>query len=124
MSYQYKLNYKKGTTNTAADALSQAPHLDATLNAITVPLWLQNLQSSYDSNAVAQKMLSLLALQNPSGHFSLHQGIIKYKGVIWLGHSPELQTKVTDQLHSSPIGGHSGFLVTYRRVCKLFYWPI
>jgi hypothetical protein len=38
------------------------------------------------------------------------KGIIKYKGVIWLGHSPELQTKVTDQLHSSPIGGHSGLL--------------
>jgi hypothetical protein len=123
MSYQYKLNYKKGTTNTAANALSWAPHPDATLNAITVaqPLWLQNLQSSYDSNAVAQKMLSLLTLQNPFGHFSLHQGIIKYKGVIWLGHSPELQTKSTDQLHSSPIGGHSGFLVTYGRVCKLFY---
>ena len=85
MSYQYKISYKKGTTNSAADALSRAPAAD--LNAITVaqPLWLQNLQLSYDSNAVAQKMLSSLALQNPSGNFSLHHGIIKYKGVIWLG---------------------------------------
>ncbi|XP_066361411.1 uncharacterized protein [Miscanthus floridulus] len=89
------LSYKKGTTNSAADALSRAPHPAADLNAITVaqPLWIQNLQLSYDSNAVAQKMLSSLALQNPSGNFSLHQGIIKYKGVIWLGHSPEFQTK-------------------------------
>jgi len=91
MSYQYKISYKKGTTNSAANALSQAPCPAADLNAITVaqPLWLQDLQLSYDSNAVAQKMLSSLALQNPLGNFSLHQGIIKYKGVIWLGHSPE-----------------------------------
>ena len=26
-------------------------------------------------------------------------------------------------LHSSPIGGHSGFLVTYTRIKKLFSWP-
>lgn len=73
MSYQYKISYKKGTTNNAADALSQAPHPDVHLNAVSVaqPLWLQTLQLSYESNAVAQQMLSSLALQNSSGHFSL-----------------------------------------------------
>jgi len=62
-------------------------------------------------------------MHNPMGHFQLAQGIIKYKNTIWLGHSKELQTKVLHQLHSSPLGGHSGFLVTYQRVSKLFYWP-
>jgi len=125
MSYQYKISYKKGTTNSIADALSRAPHPAADLNALTVaqPLWLQDLQLSYDNNVVAQKMLSSLALQNPSGNFSLQNGIIKYKGLIWLGHSTDFQTKVTKQLHATPIGGHSRFLVTYHRVSKLFSWP-
>jgi hypothetical protein len=68
-------------------------------------------------------MLSALTVHNPEGHFSLHQGIIKYKNTIWLGHSVALQNKVTEQLHSTPIGGHSGALVTLQRVSKLFYWP-
>lgn len=123
MSYQYKITYKKGSTNCAADSLSRAPQTGPCLNAISLaqPLWLQDLQQSYSDNPVAQKMLSALAVHNPEGHFSLHQGIVKYKNTIWLGHSPNLQSKVTEQLHASPIGGHSGFLVTYHRVSKLFY---
>jgi hypothetical protein len=53
----------------------------------------------------------------------LDQGIIKYKNAIWLGHSIEIQEIVTAQLHASPIGGHSGYLVTYKRIKALFYWP-
>jgi hypothetical protein len=125
MSYQYKITYKKGSTNCAADSLSRAPQMGSYLNAISVvqPVWLQALLASYDSNPVAQKLLSALAIHNPDGHFSLQHGIIKYKSTIWLGHSVELQTKVTDQLHSTPLGGHSGAFVTFQRVSKLFYWP-
>jgi hypothetical protein len=78
---------------------------------------------SYDDQPSAQKLLTSLAIQNPFGQYSLAQGIIKYKNAIWLGHSLALQQAVTEQLHASPIGGHSGFLVTYQRVKKLFYWP-
>jgi hypothetical protein len=115
MSYQYKISYKKGSTNCVADSLSRAPQVGPALNAISLaqPAWLQELLSSYDSNHVPQKMLSALALHNLEGHFSLHQGIIKYKHTIWLGHSVDLQNKVTEQLH----------FVTFQRVNKLFYWP-
>lgn len=125
MSYQYKITYKKGLTNSAADSLSRAPQMGPALNAISVaqPAWLQELLNSYEDNPVAQKMLSALAIYNPKGHFSLQQGIIKYKNAIWPGHSVDLQNKVTEQLHSSPIGGHSGSFVTFKRVSKLFYWP-
>jgi hypothetical protein len=105
--------------------LSRAPQVGPALNAISLaqPAWLQELLSSYDSNPVAQKMLSALALHNIEGHFSSHQGIIKYKHTIWLGRSVDLQNKVTEQLHSTPIGGHSCSFVTFQMVSKLFYWP-
>lgn len=57
------------------------------------------------------------------GHFTLHQGVIKYKHKIWLASSPELQLQVYQALHASAVGGHSGFPVTYARVSQLFYWP-
>lgn len=125
MWFQYKILYKKGSTNCAVDALSRMDHTESTLAALSValPTWLQPLQDSYANNPVAQKLLSSLALEPTTGYYSLDQGIIKYKNVIWLGHSVDYQTQVTEQLHSSPIGGHSGFLVTYQRIKKLFYWP-
>jgi hypothetical protein len=46
MSYQYKISYKKGSTNCVADALSRAPNPPSCLNAISLdqPVWLQTLQ--------------------------------------------------------------------------------
>jgi hypothetical protein len=54
--------------------------------------------------------------------FTLVSGVIKHKGRIWLGCSNQVQLKVMTALHDSPIGGHSGFPVTYHRIKKLFYW--
>jgi putative transposase len=67
--------------------------------------------------------LSALAINSPHGHYTLIQGIIKYKQAIWLGHSVELQNKVIHQFHSNPLGGHSGYFVTFNRIKKLVYWP-
>jgi hypothetical protein len=69
--YQYKISYKKGSTNSTADALSRAPNPPSCLNAISLaqPVWLQTLQQSYSDNAVAQQLLSKLAIHNPDGHF-------------------------------------------------------
>ena len=91
--------------------------------SVALPTWLQSVQSNYNDHPEAQKLLASLAVQSPQGHYSLDLGIIKYKNVIWLGHSVEIQETVTAQLHASPIGGHSGYLVTYKRIKALFYWP-
>jgi len=126
LGLQYKISYKKGSTNSAADALSRGPHhVNAELSAFTMaqPVWLQDLQASYQNNEEAQHLLTSLLLKPNQDKFSLHQGIIKYNGRIWLAHVASLQQQVMEALHAGPIGGHSGFLVTYTRIKKLFYWP-
>ena len=87
------------------------------------PTWLAHLQDSYQEDPVARQLLSELSITPEQGQFSLVQGVIKYKGRIWLGHSPVLQHQVMHALHSSAIGGHSGAFVTMIRIRKLFYWP-
>jgi len=126
MGLQYKICYKKGSCNNVADARSRVPHHSgAELFSISVaqPGWLQQLQDSYSTSEAAQKILAELALQKVHGHYTLVQGIIRYKGRIWLGHDSTFQNKVMHALHAGPIGGHSGFLVTYVRIKKLFSWP-
>jgi hypothetical protein len=90
---------------------------------VALPTWLEDLQKSYSDSPQAQQQLQALALQTSQGHYYLDQGTIKYKHSIWLGHSEEFPQQVTEQLHASPIGGHSSYLVTYQRIRKLFYWP-
>jgi hypothetical protein len=84
MGYQYKIIYKKGVSNRVADALSRAHHSETFLSAISVaqPLWLHMLQESYADSPETQTLLSALAIQPSYGHYTLTQGIIKYKQAI------------------------------------------
>jgi hypothetical protein len=70
-----------------------------------------------------KQLLTELFVNTPSRHYQLMDGLIKYKGHIWLGHNIDLHNKVMASLHNSAIGGHSGFPVTYHRIKQLFAWP-
>ena len=78
---------------------------------------------AYKTDPRALKLLTTLAVEGSYGHYSLHQGFIKYKGRIWIGHNASIQTKIMATLHSSPIGGHSDFHVTYKKIKALYAWP-
>jgi hypothetical protein len=120
----YRIQYKKGTDNTAVDALSRRPHPTGHLYSLSVasPAWFQEVIYGYISDPRAMKLLSALALSDQL-HYTLKDGVIRYKQRIWLDNNSQLQTKVIMALHASALGGHSGFPVTYARIKQLFYWP-
>lgn len=124
LGLQYKLCYRKGVENIAADALSRRQH--DTPTAVTVitacqAAWLDDVRASYATNAHATAWISKLQLDPDSkGRFSLQNDILYFRNRIWLRGSAQLQTKILTAFHSSAIGGHSGFLVTYKRIRRLF----
>lgn len=121
---QFKFQYKKGTENKAVDALSRVGHVFAIQAVSTAqPLWLQEVLNSYTVDDKAQELLTKLAV-SPSAEpdFTLTQGLLRYKGRIWVGANSGLHTKLIEAFHASPIGGHSGIQATYQRVKKLFHW--
>ena len=67
-------------------------------------------------------MTKLAVSKNSEPHFSMHQGLLWYKGRIWVGTDMILQHKIIEAFHSSPVGGHLGFPATYRRIKQLFAW--
>lgn len=125
MGLQYTIQYKKGSTNQAADALSRQFD-SAALMAIFVatPAWLDNLQNGYKDDPVCQQLIAKLSI-NPSNDkgYSLINGILRYKGRIWLGANSTTQNHILQALHSSGVGGHSGQLATCKRIKRLFSWP-
>jgi hypothetical protein len=80
MDLNFKIQYKKGSTNTAADALSRCQGVEEQVFSVTrcVPLWLERLHEDYVDDPAAQKLLSELSLSTPNEYgYSLEGGIIK-----------------------------------------------
>ncbi|XP_066374840.1 uncharacterized protein [Miscanthus floridulus] len=96
MDLQYKIQFKKGSTNAAADALSRTPQLHPLLAiSISTPTWLERLQQGYNDDADCKQLLVELSLagSNDKG-FSLVDGIIKHKGRIWVGNNTLAQQHI------------------------------
>lgn len=126
LGLQYKITYKKGLDNKAADALSRQPeHSQVFAISSSTPRWLEIIIEGYQQDDESKKLLAELAISgsNDKG-FALVDGIIKYKDRIWLGHHKEAQQAVLLALHSSGLGGHSGMTATYQKVNALFVWPL
>jgi hypothetical protein len=88
------------------------------------PLWIQEAFNTYATNPHAQELLAqltLVASPNTQG-YSLHQGIIRQGGQIWIGDNLAVRTKLISTFHSTVLGGHSGIHATYQRIKKLFVW--
>jgi hypothetical protein len=102
----YKVVYKKGSENTVADALSRRDSEESLMVISSAsPQWLSQLVSSYAGNAQAEQILTKLALEPDSlPHFTLTNGVIRYKQRIWLAHDTALQSQVLSALHSSSLG--------------------
>lgn len=126
LGLQYRICYRKGTTNSAADALSRkdSPETVEVLDVSScTPVWLQEVVEGYVQDAYSTQLISELLIDPAAKpHFSLKNGLLRYKGRIWLGTNTKLQQKIIQELHNSPLGGHSRFPVTYRRIKQLFAW--
>lgn len=54
--------------------------------------------------------------------FHIDNGFLKYKHSIVLSPLCLWRDKVFVELHASPTAGHEGFLKTYKRISRAFYW--
>jgi len=112
---QYKIVYKPGASNQAADALSRHPSPSAQVNAISsvTPTWLADVVAGYDKDPAALKLIQELLLA-PDSHppYTLADCVLRLRGRIWIGANPPLQQRLISAMHNSAVGGHSGFPVT------------
>lgn len=125
MGYDYEITYKKGKENIVADALSRTFDNQASLSAISMPIpnWLASVQQGYDSDSSLSQIIHQLA-NNPSAipHYSWDGASLRYKGRLVLPQNPALHQAIFYELHASPSAGHSGFLKTYERARRNFFW--
>ncbi|KAJ4807690.1 polyprotein [Rhynchospora pubera] len=133
LGLHYTIEYKKGTHNLVADALSRREGFDENTQSSCselcivselVPQWVLELQSSYTGDDwILQLRKQLAEGPNRNDLITEHQGLIRYKGRICVGKAEGWRDRLLHELHNSGLGGHSGILVTYKKVKSLFYWP-
>jgi hypothetical protein len=119
LGLQYQIVYKQGSTNRVADALSQRPTADCHLTALSVcqPSWTTEIVAGYVQDSTTQDILSKVIVSRESvPQFELKDGLLRFKGRIWIGDNSSLQLRIMSALHCAPAGGHSGFPVTYRHI--------
>ncbi|GAU45349.1 hypothetical protein TSUD_84720 [Trifolium subterraneum] len=150
LGYQFEVHYKPGPENKAANALSrchgdmnvldcsdeklggqqvfQRTSQDAGLemNAlVSSPQWLegQKLLNEISQDVQIQKLISELTDKPDSRPgYTVQQGILLYHGRLVIPENSPSIPNLLAEFHSTPVGGHSGFLRTYRRLATNLYW--
>jgi hypothetical protein len=121
-----KIIYKNGKQNVVADALSRKDEdVEAFLCAISIiqPDWIVEARDEWKNDEKVWSLIQRLQQDSSaSDRFTWKNDSLWYKDRLYLCKDSQLKQKVLLELHTSPVGGHSGFLKTYHRVKKDFFW--
>lgn len=135
LGLNYKIEYKKGSENKVADALSRRDEgtteergKEGVICAVSElqPQWMMEIKASYEGDEWLRGLKEKLKAseeRKQDSKLSEYQGIVRYKGRICVGSMGNWRQRVLEELHSSSLGGHSGITATYQRVKQNFYWP-
>lgn len=85
--------------------------------------WLQDITALYHKHPEATTLLTKLVVQvAPDDHYTLRDGLIRYKQRIGIPADSSFTAKIIEAFHASPVAGHSGIPVTTNRIKALFCW--
>ena len=125
LGYDFEVIYKKGKLNVVVDALSRKnEEVEALLCAISIIQldWINEARDEWKKDKEVWTIIQKLQQDpNTSDTFSWKNDSLWYKHCLYLCKNSQLKQKILLELHTSPLGGHSGFLKTYHRVKKEFF---
>lgn len=132
LGLDYTIEYKKGSENIVADALSRQERqnedcfVGAGIHFLSEirPQWVEDIQSSYLGDKWIEEITEKMKQQSDeqtNNLYSLHQQLMRYKGRICVGNAGHWRQTILREMHASNEGGHSGVTATYHRLKRSFY---
>lgn len=125
LGYDFEIIYKKEKQNAVAYALSRKDvDVGGLLCVISLPQldWVEEARIEWRQDQKACKIIQQLQEDpNALDKCVWKNDLLWYHDLIYLCNSSQLKHKILVELHTSPIGGHSGFLTTYHGIKKYFF---
>jgi hypothetical protein len=121
LGYNFTIEYKPDKDNVPADALSRSVML--ALSSHQSQLLQEIEQASLHDPVIQELKQKYLQGTLADTHYQLKGSSLFYQSKLVIPQDSAIITKLLDEFHSSPIGGHSGIKRTKARIASLFYWP-
>jgi hypothetical protein len=127
--FDFEIKHIKGKENKVDDALSRSVNV-IQLESISIgePYIKERVKSAQKRYAFFKTVKSYLE-QEPTrlkyeGYQLLNDGLLTYKGKLYIPNCDDLKRFIMDELHKRPYTGHPGYQKMITTTKKLFYWPI
>ncbi|KAL8124581.1 hypothetical protein AgCh_012294 [Apium graveolens] len=125
LGFDFEIQFKPGTANRVANALSRKQTGDIVLNTLlsTPRVSWDILDKELKANPIIKRIIADLSDGNPVHNgFSLVENRVIYKGHTVIPHQSVFKPVLLKEYHDSVVRGHSGELKTYLRHATDWYW--
>ena len=83
---------------------------------------LKVIGEEVDKDEHLQEIIKKLQGGEEVTHYNLQQGVLRYKGRLVIAKNSSLIPTIMHTYHDSVLGGHLGFLRTYKRLTGELFW--
>ncbi|GAB2274961.1 hypothetical protein Dimus_039102 [Dionaea muscipula] len=119
LGYDFSIEYKSGSANKAADALSRTPPMTSFAISTPVPQWVATIKREVADNPQLQALLNAITTGQQHGPWASKDGLLLFKGRIYLLPTSPIVQKILLEYHGSTHEGSAKFL---QRLRSSFYW--
>ncbi|GJT33117.1 ty3-gypsy retrotransposon protein [Tanacetum coccineum] len=111
MGFDYEVEYKKGSDNTTADALSRREDASELFTMATTSITTdlnQRIEASWTQDEHLHTIVVNLQKGETKNHYAIHNGQLLRKGKLVVDNNESLRKDLLAHFHKGAIGGHSG----------------
>jgi hypothetical protein len=126
--FDFEIKHIKGKENKVADSLSrimQVIHL-TTISTCESKI-KERVRNAHEVDGFFKMVKEYLEQESTrlkyDGYKLLNDGLLSYKGRLYIPNCDNLKRFIVDELHKRPYIGHHGYPKMITATKKLFYWP-